>query len=345
MTAPSEIDVVIAPDASSHTGSYVDWPAIIAGIVLASGISLVLLTFGSAIGLSMTDFRAGEGVAPIWIAIAAASWLLWVQISSFMAGGYLTGRLRRRHRDATEDEADVRDGAHGLLVWAGALVVGALIAVGGLGAAATAIGSAAGTLTGAAAEVADSPADPTAYFVDMLFRPAPPTGEAAAATTEAPAATTEAPAATTEAPATTAQAPATTTEAPAAAPGATETATPTATERDAARAEAGRIFAASAVSGELPAEDRSYLAQVVADNTGLSNEEAQARVDQVATAIDTAKAQAAEVAETARKTGVLAAFLTAASLLVSGAGAFWAAQKGGQHRDQGTVFANVFRRF
>lgn len=356
MTAPSEVDVVVTPPAA-ETGSYVDWPAIIAGIVVASGISLVLLAFGSAIGLSMTDFRAGEDVSPIWIAIAAAIWLLWVQISSFMAGGYLTGRLRKRHMDATEDEVDVRDGAHGLIVWGGALVVGGLIAAGGLGAVANAIGSAASTLTTAASNVAggaaESAADPTAYFVDMLFRPAPPSVEAAAATTETttttqPAATTETPAATTETPAaTTAQAPTTTIEAPAAAPGSPAMATATTTETDttAVRAEAGRIFAASAISGELPAEDRTYLAQVVAENTGLSDEEAQARVDQVVTAIDNARAQAAEAAEAARKTGVLAAFLTAASFLVSAVGAFWAAQKGGQHRDQGTVFANVFRRF
>ncbi|MHB1103764.1 MAG: hypothetical protein ACYC0C_13525 [Devosia sp.] len=311
MTIPSEVDVVVAPTVADN-GSYVDWPAIIAGIVLASGISLVLLTFGSAIGLSMTNFRAGDDVSPIWIAIAAASWLLWVQISSFMAGGYVTGRLRKRHQDATEHEVDVRDGAHGLLVWAGALVVGALIAVGGIGAAANAIGSAASTLTTAASnvagEAADSAADPTAYFVDMLFRPAPVGAEATATTTET---------------------------------------TTTTTERDTAavRAEAGRIFAASAVSGELAADDRTYLAQVVAENTGLSEEEAQARVDRVVTAIDTARTQAAEAAEAARKTGVLAAFLTAASLLISAVGAFWAAQKGGQHRDEGTVFANVFRRF
>ncbi|HEY0920674.1 hypothetical protein [Devosia sp.] len=308
MTAPADVDVVIAPTAPD-TASYVDWPAIVAGIVLASGISLVLLTFGAAIGLSMTDFRAGENAAPIWIAIAAALWLLWVQVSSFMAGGYLTGRLRRRHAGATEDEVDARDGAHGLLVWAGGLVVGGLLAVGGLGAAASAVGSAAATLTNAAAtvagEAADSAADPTAYFTDMLFRPAP--AGAAPTTPTAAAAPAE--------------------------------------DTTALRAEAGRIFAAGAVSGEIGADDRAYLAQTVARHTGLSDEQAQSRVEQVIGAIDTAKAEAAAAAETARKTGVLAAFLTAASLLVSAAGAFWAAQKGGQHRDQGVVFGNAFRRF
>src|SRR5690606_21535417 len=150
---------------------------------------------------------------PLWIAIAAASWLLWVQISSFMAGGYITGRLRKRHNDATEDESDVRDGAHGLLVWGGALIVGAVIAVGGIGAAATAVGNAAGALTNAASNVAGGAAegavaDPNAYFTDMLFRPAATTatveGAAPAAETPAAPAATETPAATTPAaPATT----------------------------------------------------------------------------------------------------------------------------------------------
>ena len=37
------------------------------------------------------------------------------------------------------------------------------------------------------------------------------------------------------------------------------------------------------------------------------------------------------------------AFLTAASLLVSGVGAYWAAMKGGNHRDKQTVFAGFGR--
>ena len=156
MAMETETLVVAAPASETQEHhSYVDWPAVIAGIVLASAISLVLLAFGSAIGLSFADFRASPDVNPIWIAIAAASWLLWVEVSSFMAGGYLTGRMRRRFHDATEHESDIRDGAHGLLVWAGALVVGAIIAVGGLGAAVSAAGNAIGTLTTAASNVAD----------------------------------------------------------------------------------------------------------------------------------------------------------------------------------------------
>ena len=298
MTIPSEVDVVVAPaPAAADNSSYVDWPAIIAGIVIASAISLVLLSFGSAIGLSFVNFHAGPDVPAIWIAIAAATWLLWVEVSSFMAGAYVTGRMRRRHHDATEDEADVRDGAHGLLVWAGALVIGGLIAVGGISAAANAVGAAASTLTNAAATVADDAGiDPNAYFVDQLFRPSP-------TATTAPAGDTTG-----------------------------------------ARAETGRILAEGALGDGVSDPDKAYLAQVVASNTGLNTDEANARVTEVLASVDKAKADAAAAAETARKTAVLAAFLTAASLLVSAAGAYWAAQMGGNHRDNGTVFRSVFRR-
>lgn len=301
MSDISEMDVIVAPE-SDEKASYVDWPAIIAGIVLASAISLVLLTFGSALGLSLVNFRAGTDVMPVWVAIAAASWLLWVQVSSFMAGAYLTGRLRKRHDDATEHEVDVRDGAHGLLVWAGALVIGALIAAGGLSAVANAVGSAASTLTTAASNVAgengQAAVDPNAYFADALFRPAP--------------------------------------DAAPPAPG---------TDTSAQRAEAGRILAQGAVTGSVSDADKAYLGQLVSQTTGLPPDQANARVTEVMTAIDNARQQAATAAENARRTGVLAAFLTAASLLVSAAGAYWAAQQGGNHRDKQVVFADVFRRY
>ncbi|MEQ1769099.1 MAG: hypothetical protein ABL879_04610 [Devosia sp.] len=292
----SDLTVVAAnPAATVEHHSYVDWPAIFAGIALAAAISVVLLAFGSAIGLTFLDFRKLNGTAPIWAAIAAASWLLWVEVSSFMAGGYLTGRLRRRFHDASEHESTVRDGAHGLLVWAGALVLGAVIATGGVGAALNAVGSAAATATTAAATIADDvPVDPNAYFVDTLLRPASGTPPVA---------------------------------------------------NDAVRSEAGRIFANAAVAGSLPADDRTYLAQLVSTNTGLSPEESATRVDQVVAAMDAAKAQAAQLAENARKAGIIAAFLTAASFLVSAAGAYWAASMGGKHRDEGTVFADFFRRY
>ena len=296
MVQPSEVAVVDATT-TRESSSYVDWSAIIAGIVFASAISLLFIAFGSAVGLNFSDFNAREGAPGILIGIAAASWLLWVQVSSLMAGGYLAGRLRRRHFDATEDESDMRDGAHGLIVWAGATVLGAMIAIGGIGAAATTAGSVLSTATTAASNVAEGTADamdPNAYFTDMLFR--------------------------TEQPAT--------------------------VDSQASRAEAARIFAQAALGdGTVPDADRTYLASVVAANTGLTPEESAARVDQVIVAVDTARQEALEAARIARNTAIIAAFLLAATTLVSAIGAYWAAQKGGNHRDDNTVLTDVFRRF
>jgi hypothetical protein len=324
---------VVTTDAVPETaeGSYVDWPAIIAGIVLASAISILLLTFGSAVGLSFVNFDAADDVNPLWIGIAAATWLLWVEISSFMCGGYLTGRLRRRRHDATEHESDVRDGAHGLLVWGGGLIVGALLALGGIGATAGAVGGAASAITQAAGNAAGDIGDATGYFADMLLRPAAPAAEGGAA-----------------APATPPAGAAAGTPTPPANVGATTPAAPALTlpaDTAAARDEIGRILVQSATTGSVSDDDKAYLGQLVAANTGLSQEEATARVDQVLTTVDNAKAQAADIAEKTRRTTVLAAFLTAAALLISAVGAYWAAQMGGRHRDDGTIFADVFRRF
>jgi hypothetical protein len=109
------------------------------------------------------------------------------------------------------------------------------------------------------------------------------------------------------------------------------------------RGEATRILATGAVAGTVSDTDKAYLAQIVSANTGLTPDEANARVDEVLTAVETAKAEALAAADEARRWTVLGAFLTAASLLVSGVGAYWAAMKGGNHRDKQTVIAGLDR--
>ncbi|MDZ4777822.1 MAG: hypothetical protein SGJ23_13670 [Alphaproteobacteria bacterium] len=149
---------VATPTSSDH--SYVDWAAVFAGAVLATAISFVLLTFGAALGLGLSSPREGEGVSVVAFVVAAGLWIVWVQVSSFMAGGYVTGRLRRRINDGTEHEVDVRDGLHGLLVWATGALVGAVLAasaLGGAGALAAREGEPAATAT-VAAQVGDAAA-------------------------------------------------------------------------------------------------------------------------------------------------------------------------------------------
>lgn len=93
------------------------------------------------------------------------------------------------------------------------------------------------------------------------------------------------------------------------------------------REELTRIFVASTADGSLDAADRGYLAQVVANQTGLSPDAAQKRVDEVYTT-------ALETVDAARKAAVAAGLATATALLLGLAAAWYAAQRGGHHRDQ-----------
>jgi len=91
------------------------------------------------------------------------------------------------------------------------------------------------------------------------------------------------------------------------------------------RGEAGRIFANALRQGDLSA-DKSYLAQLVAARTGLSQADAEKRVSDVF-------ARAQQTADTARKTvahSLLWAFL---ALLIGAFCASFAATIGGRQRD------------
>ncbi len=145
-------------------GTYVDWPAILAGAVFAAALSLVMLGFGGAVGLSMTSPYAGEGMTPFWLVVVAGLWFVWVMVSSFGAAGYLAGRLRHRIGDASAPEVETRDGVHGLMVWATGALVGAMLAAGGVGGA-LGVGAAAADR---AIEVAtDADLD---YYADLMLR-------------------------------------------------------------------------------------------------------------------------------------------------------------------------------
>ena len=309
---------------------YVDWGAILAGAILASAISFVLFTFGTGIGLSITSPYPGESVRPTTFAIALGLWVLWVSVSSFIAGAYLTGRLRRRIGDASAHEVEVRDAAHGLLVWAVSVLLGAFIAA---WAASKTADVAAGAATGASAAAAQQVAegtDPASYWTDVLFRPAAATGAGAAAgETTAPAPDTTGAAGTT-----------TTTGQSATAP-ATVPASPPATAGNASaeqsRQAAARILSSRITKGRLPDDDRAYLTRIVMDNTGMSEAEAAARVDAAVLSVY-------DATEKARKFGIIVTFLTAASLAIGAAASWWAAILGGNHRDQAVDFGHIFGR-
>ena len=101
------------------------------------------------------------------------------------------------------------------------------------------------------------------------------------------------------------------------------------------RKEVSRILMVSTARGDVTPQDRARIAQLVSQRTGISQPEAQQRVD--ATLSD-AKAKAKAAADKARKAGIISAFITIAALLVGAAAAWWAASMGGRDRDAGTAF-------
>jgi hypothetical protein len=106
---------------------------------------------------------------------------------------------------------------------------------------------------------------------------------------------------------------------------------------DTSKAEVGRIVARSIASGQIGDDDKNYVAQVIARQTGLSQADASKRVDDViAKAKDTAQ-QAADkakaAADIARKTAVYAALWAFVGLLLGGLSASYMATVGGRIRD------------
>lgn len=100
-----------------------------------------------------------------------------------------------------------------------------------------------------------------------------------------------------------------------------------------ARSQAGHILARAMTTGELAAADRTYLAQLVASQTGASESDAQRRVDDVVAQLKAAEDKARATADAARKATELMALFTALSMLIGAFIASVSAALGGRLRD------------
>lgn len=109
-------------------GSALSWSAIAAGTVAAIALTLTLLALGSAFGLGSVSTWPGVGASPKNFTIGAGIWMIVTQWLSAAAGGYLAGRLRTRWHGLHTHEVFFRDTAHGLLTWATATVLMAVVA-------------------------------------------------------------------------------------------------------------------------------------------------------------------------------------------------------------------------
>jgi hypothetical protein len=99
------------------------------------------------------------------------------------------------------------------------------------------------------------------------------------------------------------------------------------------RAEASRILNKGLAAGDVPADDRTYLASQIAASTGITQDDAQKRVDSVIAQVQAADVKAREAADAARKAAAKAATLTALSMLIGAFIACAAAALGGHERD------------
>jgi hypothetical protein len=298
-TAPVAAAVTVRPQ-------YLEWGPVILGALTATAISVVLLTFGAALGLSVVSPYPYAGISAKGLAVLTGTYVALVTVASFGAGGYLAGRLRSPWSGAVGNEvteSHFRDGSYGLGVWALGVVLGAALAVSGVGGILkTAVGSTTAIAAAGTAGAASNPnagaalsrlsMAPTDFAVDRVLAPSP---------------------------------------APAGAP-----ATAPSSRADLAQPVA-RVFAANLANPQLNAADRSYLVQLVMQQTGLPQADAEKRVDSAFTELKAAEQKARDAAEQARKATLIAAFLAAATLAIGCAAACAAASLGGRHRDDNTL--------
>jgi len=144
-----------------------DWRAIIAGAIVAAGISFTLIAFGSAIGLSLASTAPTWRDSSAWLWILSGVYLVFTALCAFGFGGYVAGRMRTRLYPLVVDEVEFRDGMHGVVMWGLAIVLGAVLALGGSFAASRVVAPSGGT-AGPAASVAGE--SMVASELDELFR-------------------------------------------------------------------------------------------------------------------------------------------------------------------------------
>jgi hypothetical protein len=156
----------VAVAVSDEQPSYIQWTPAIAGALAAAALAFVLHSFAAAIGLAVSSTAPTWRDASLALQLLSGLYLVFVAIVAFGVGGYIAGRMRTPI-EASVDEIEFRDGTHGLLVWAIAMVISVLMA----SAAAqslTRLAAPAGGPVGSAQSVAGE--NMIAFDLDRLFR-------------------------------------------------------------------------------------------------------------------------------------------------------------------------------
>ena len=294
--------------ASSVNMSAVSWSAVLGGAAAAGALSLILLILGTGLGLAWVSPWTPVGMSATTFGVSTILWITFTQLAASGVGGYLAGRLRTKWLQVHVDEVYFRDTAHGLLAWAVATlataallssVIGAIVGT-GVQVGTTVAGTAA-TATAAAggAAGASEMAKPDASSQMGYFVDSLFRRDGVNRPEAANAAQTEV------------------------------TGPPT--------AEVTRIFVTGAGADALPQEDVQYLGRLIAQWTGMPQQEAEKRVVDTYTRMQTKVREAVtatkDAADKARKASSYAALWLFVSLLGGAFVASLAATFGGRQRD------------
>jgi hypothetical protein len=103
------------------------WTPIVAGAFAASALSLILISFGAALGLGVASASPSWRDASFALYALSGLYLIFQALISFGCGGYLAGRVRAPYAAPGED-LDTRDGLHGVASWALAVLIGVALA-------------------------------------------------------------------------------------------------------------------------------------------------------------------------------------------------------------------------
>jgi hypothetical protein len=302
-----------AGDRTAPAGA-VSWGAVFAGAAAAAALSMILLLLGSGLGLSAVSPWSQAGISAVTFGVTTILWVTVTQAIASGMGGYLAGRLRVKWAAVHTDEVYFRDTAHGFLAWAIATlgtaallgsVIGSIVGGGVQAGAAVAGGAVSGATTGAAAMLgATGAADAAGAKGGESSGPMAYLMDTLFRRDSAAA-----------------PSPSGNPDAAGAAPA----------------AEVARIFMNSIDRGALPAEDARYLGRLVAQRTGLSEDDAQKRVLDVYGRAQAqwreAQTRAKQAADTARKAASYGALWLFVSLLIGAFCASLAATFGGRQRD------------
>jgi len=277
--------------------SAVSWAAILAGAAVAAALSLILLMLGTGLGLSAVSPWAYNGVTAMTLGVSTILWLTFTQIVASGMGGYLAGRFRTKWVAVHSDEVYFRDTAHGFLSWAVASLTTAALLT-------TVIGSIASGGIQAGAAVAATTAEVYKSEMEKSNSDNESMGYFVDVLFRKSINAVE--------------------PKPIVPP-------------IGSSLEVTRIFISNLHTGALPQEDVQYVGQIVAQRTGLSQHDAEARVidtySRVQTKLHNAEIAVKEAADKARKASAYAALWLFISLLIGAFVASFAALYGGQQRD------------